>query len=73
MIFLGIPFIFGPLRSVSMGLRMMTGIAAGFCFYFSNQLFGPFSIVYQLPAFLAAAIPLIIVACLSYYLIHRVR
>lgn len=57
MIFLAVPFIFGPLRSVSMGLRIVTGIIVGFSFYILNQFFGPISQVYQIPAFLAALLP----------------
>lgn len=57
MICLGIPFIFGPLRSVSAGLRVVVGIIIGFCFYTLNNFFGPFSVVWQLPPLLAAVLP----------------
>lgn len=57
MICLAIPFIFGPLRSVSAGLRMVVGIIIGFCFYTLNNFFGPFSMVWQMPPLLAAVLP----------------
>lgn len=57
MIALGIPFVFGSLRSVSMGLRILTGIAVGFGFYMLSRFFGPMTLLYQFPPFLAAAIP----------------
>ena len=57
MICLGIPFIFGPLRSVSAGLRVVVGVIIGFFFYTLNNFFGPFSVVWQLPPMLAAALP----------------
>jgi len=41
MIFLSIPFVFGPLRSVSIGVRIVTGAVVGFGFYLLNQFFGP--------------------------------
>jgi len=60
MICLGIPFIFGSLRSSSMGLRIMTGVIIGFGFYMLNQFFGPITLVYQFPPILAAVFPTIL-------------
>lgn len=57
MMLLAIPFIFGPLRSVSQSLRLVTGIAAGFSFYYCNQLLSPIVLLLQLPAFLGASLP----------------
>ncbi|MBN1684066.1 MAG: LPS export ABC transporter permease LptG [Gammaproteobacteria bacterium] len=57
MIFLAIPFIFGPLRTVTIGLRIVTGVLVGFVFYLTNQFFGPLSLVYQFPPILGAALP----------------
>jgi lipopolysaccharide export system permease protein len=62
MICLGIPFIFGSLRNVTMGYRMMMGILLGFGFYMLNQFFGPFSMVYQVPPWLAAIVPTLLFA-----------
>lgn len=60
MICLGIPFIFGSLRSASMGFRIMTGVIIGFGFYMLNQFFGPITLVYQFPPLLAAALPTVL-------------
>jgi lipopolysaccharide export system permease protein len=57
MMLLAVPFIFGPLRSVSQSLRLVTGIAAGFGFYYCNQLLSPVVLLLQLPAFLGASLP----------------
>lgn len=57
MMFLAIPFIFGPLRSATMGLRMLVGVLVGFAFYTFNQLFGPLTLVYQIPPILGALLP----------------
>lgn len=62
MIVLAVPFIFGPLRSVTMGLRMLAGLMVGFGFYILNQFVGPMSVVYQFPPWLAALLPTIIFA-----------
>lgn len=69
MIFLSVPFIFGPLRSVSMGLRIVTGVIVGFSFYILNQFFGPMSQVYQIPAIVAAILPTITFAMLGTFLL----
>lgn len=69
MVFLAIPFIFGPLRSVSMGFRVMIGVVIGFSFYILNQFFGPLSQVYQIPAILAATLPTITFALIGTFLL----
>ncbi len=73
MVLLGVPFIFGPLRSASMGLRILSGILLGFTFYLANEIFGPLSIVYHFPAVLAAMLPLLLFAMLGYMMMRRVQ
>lgn len=73
MMFLAIPFIFGPLRSVTMGLRLVTGIVVGFAFYILNQFFGPLTLVYQIPPLFAAVFPILIFAILGYFLMLKVK
>lgn len=57
MMLLAIPFIFGPLRSTSQSLRLVAGIAAGFSFYYCNQLLSPIVLLLQLPPILGACLP----------------
>lgn len=71
MIALGAPFIFGSLRNVTMGYRIMMGILLGFGFYMLNQFFGPISMVYQFPPWLAAILPTIMFALLGVWLMRR--
>jgi lipopolysaccharide export system permease protein len=73
MIFLAIPFIFGPLRSVTMGLRILTGISVGFSFYLLNQIIGSISLVYQIPPFLSAICPSIFFLGIGSLLMHRLK
>jgi lipopolysaccharide export system permease protein len=73
MMFLAIPFIFGPMRSVTMGFRLLTGVLVGFAFYILNQFFGPISLVYQLPAVLAAILPTLLFAFVAYFMMRRLR
>ena len=72
MLFIAIPFIFGPLRSSTLGLRLVSGIVVGFSFNILNRFFGPLSMVYQIPVSIGAAIPTILVALLAYLLMRRV-
>lgn|SRR3990167_948944 len=73
MISLGVLFVFGALRTASMGLRILTGAVLGFGFYMLNQLFGPISLVYQFPPILAAATPSIIFLLIFITLLFRAR
>lgn len=73
MIVLAIPFVFGPLRSSSMGLRMLIGAVIGFAFYIFNQFIGPFSIVYQIPPVFAALLPTLVFAAISALLLRETR
>ena len=73
MVWLAIPFVFGSLRSMTMGLRIMLGIIVGFAFFILNEFFGPFSIVYQWPPLLAALLPIVLFAMAAYFLQRRVN
>ncbi|AFP84453.1 LPS export ABC transporter permease LptG [secondary endosymbiont of Ctenarytaina eucalypti] len=57
MMFMALSFIFGPLRCVSMGVRVLRGIGFGFCFYILDQLFGSLSLVYNIPPVFGALLP----------------
>lgn len=73
MIILAVPFVFGPLRSASMGLRMLTGVITGFGFHILNQFLGPLSIVYQVPPIIAAIAPSLIFAALGGFWLTKLR
>jgi len=73
MICLAVPFVFGSLRSASMGLRILLGVLIGFSFYMLNQLFGPITLVYQFPPFLAAIIPTALFFLIALVLLMRAR
>lgn len=73
MMILAIPFIFGPLRSSTMGSKLLVGAAVGFGFHIINRFFGPVSMVFQWPPELAALGPTFVFALLGCYLMSRVR
>jgi lipopolysaccharide export system permease protein len=73
MMVLAIPFIFGPLRSSTMGSKLLVGASVGFGFYIINKFFGLMSQVMQWPAEIAAFVPTSVFALLGLYLMRRVR
>ena len=73
MMMLAIPFIFGPLRSSTMGSKLLSGAVIGFSFYIMNRVFGMLGPVIQLPSILVAPTPILLFACLGFYLMKKVR
>ncbi|WP_394129622.1 LPS export ABC transporter permease LptG [Shewanella maritima] len=71
MMLVALSFVFGPLRTVTMGARVLLGVVAGFSFYISNEIFGPMSMVYQLPAAIGAIAPSLLFASLALYYIRK--
>lgn len=73
MMLLALSFIFGPLRSVTAGARIVTGICFGFLFYVVNEIFGPMSLVYSVPPMIGALIPSILFILITWWLLSRKR
>jgi lipopolysaccharide export system permease protein len=70
MMLLAIPFVFGPLRQASNSLRLVIGIAVGFCFYYLNAFFGPVVLLFHWPPMLGALLPTIIFGALGVLLLR---
>ncbi|MBW1213032.1 LPS export ABC transporter permease LptG [Pantoea allii] len=73
MMLMALSFIFGPLRSVSMGVRVVTGISFGFLFYVLDQIFGPLSLVYGLPPIFGAILPSFAFFAISLFMLIKRR
>ena len=71
MMLMALSFIFGPLRSVPMGVRVVIGITFGFLFYVTDQIFGQLSLVYGIPPLLGALLPSILFLLISLYLLLK--
>lgn len=71
MLLVALSFIFGPLRSTSMGARILLGVVTGFGFHVSNEIFGPLAQVYQMPAVLGALLPSVVFAALAIYFMRK--
>lgn len=73
MMILAIPFIFGPLRSSTMGSKLVAGATVGFGFHIMNRFFGSLGQVLQWPPLLSALLPTLLFALIGIYLMRRVR
>ncbi|AVH32060.1 LPS export ABC transporter permease LptG [Vibrio fluvialis] len=71
MMLMALSFIFGPLRSVTMGARILSGVIAGFTFYISSEFFGPLSLVYGIPPVFGAVAPSLVFLTIALLLLRR--
>ncbi|WP_047046317.1 LPS export ABC transporter permease LptG [Vibrio mexicanus] len=71
MMLMALSFIFGPLRSVTMGARILSGVVAGFTFYISSEFFGPLSLVYGIPPVFGAVAPSLVFLSVAVMLLRR--
>jgi len=71
MLLVALSFIFGPLRSVSMGARIMMGVVTGILFFVCNEVLGSLSLVYQFPPFIGAISPSILFVSVAWYFISK--
>jgi lipopolysaccharide export system permease protein len=72
MVFLAVPFVFGPLRSAPIGGRILVGALVGIGFHLFNQSFQNIGIVYGLAPWFSAALPTFLFAGLGYYGMRRI-
>lgn len=73
MVFLAVPFVFGPLRSASMGLRILVGIFVAYLFHTLNGLFAPLALVYQMPPFFAVLSPFLVFGIIGTILLKTTK
>jgi lipopolysaccharide export system permease protein len=71
MVMVAISFIFGPLRSVTMGFRVFTGLIVGLLFKYMQDLLGPMSIVFGFNPILAILVPILINGAFGAWLMRR--
>ncbi|MEQ6884523.1 LPS export ABC transporter permease LptG [Salicola sp. Rm-C-2C1-2] len=71
MVLLAISFVFGPLRSVTMGFRIFCGLLAGLGFKYTQDLLGPMSLVYGFSPMLATLVPIAIAGGAGAVLLRR--
>jgi lipopolysaccharide export system permease protein len=71
LVLIAISFIFGPLRSVTLGQRVFTGVLVGFTFRIVQDLLGPSSLVFGFPPLFAVLVPAGICALAGIWLLRR--
>ena len=72
MLMLAGALVFGSVRYVSVGVRLLVGMLLGMAYWALNDIFGPLAIVYGMPAWLGAWLPLLVFMVLAYWRLNRV-
>ena len=73
MVFLAVPFVFGPLRSSPIGGRILAGALVGIGFHLFNQSFQHIGLVFGVLPWLSAAFPTLVFAGVGWYFMKRIR
>lgn len=71
LVLMAISFVFGPLRSVTLGQRVFTGVVVGFVFRIAQDLLGPASLVFGFAPIVAVVLPALICAVFGLWLLRR--
>ncbi len=71
MVLLAVPFVFGPLRSVGVGQRVLAGALLGVAFHIVSQATAQLGLVYGLPPPLGALGPTVLVLATGLWLTRR--
>jgi len=72
LVLVAMSFVFGPLRSVSMGFRLFIGVITGVVFLIVQNIAGPASLVFGFSPLIAVAIPTLFCGVLGIILLRRV-
>ena len=71
LVLMAISFIFGPLRSVTLGQRVFTGVLVGLTFRIVQDLIGPSSLVFGFSPLFAVLVPTAICTVTGLWLMRR--
>ena len=72
MIVMAIPFVFGPLRVVSAGWRIMVGAMVGITFHLSNQIVGNIGLLFELSPAVTTMTPVAAVLGIATVLLRKI-
>lgn len=73
MMLIACSFIFGPLRSVTLGFRIITGVLIGLSFRYVQEAAGFASLIYHTPPLLSVIIPIVLTMALGGFALYRAR
>lgn len=71
LVLIGVSFIFGPLRSVTVGQRVIAGVIFGLTFKFAQDLLGPASTVFGFSPLVAVVTPILLCTGAGLWLMRR--
>lgn len=71
LVLIAISFVFGPLRSVTMGQRVFTGVMFGVAFTIAQRLFGPASLVFGFSPLAAVLFPILICTGIGIFMLRK--
>lgn len=71
LVLVAVSFIFGPLRSVTVGQRLIAGVIVGLVFKLMQDLLGPASTVYGLAPILGVTVPIALSFLIGWRLLRR--
>ncbi len=71
LVIIALAFVFGPLRSSTMGYRIFIGVLVGIAFQFTQNLLGPISLLYGLSPLLAVIAPVLFCFIIGVFLLYR--
>jgi len=72
LVLLAISFVFGPLRSATMGFRVFVAIAMGMGFTIVQRIMGPASLLYGFSPLIAVLLPVLLCVLIGVVLLRRV-
>jgi lipopolysaccharide export system permease protein len=73
LVLIAISFIFGPLRQVTTGFRVFSGVIVGIVFRTSQDLLGPLSLILGVSPLYAVLLPILVCALAGLLLLRRAR
>lgn len=73
MVFAALPFVFGSLRSVAVGQRILIGVLVGIGFYLVNQIASYLGLVYEFNPLYSAMLPTLLLLAGAVYLMRRIH
>lgn len=72
LVLVALAFVTGPLREAGLGARLGAGIAVGLAFKYLVDVFGPMSVVFSIPPWLAMSVPVAVTWIVGIVLVRRV-
>ena len=73
LVMIAISFVFGPLRQVTMGQRVFSGVLVGVIFQTLQNMFSTSSLVFGFSPFVAVMLPIAVCASIGFLMILRTR